>query len=364
MKILNNYVSKNLFIVFGTSIIVMSFIMMTGQLLKMLELLSTGISFASFAKVFTFVMPEVLAFSIPIAMLVAVILVYSRMSAENEITALRASGISLWQITAPGLILSFFLCAVCLYLQLYTKPYCKFYLKNARLNVLLENPSAMLAAGKTQQFGNLSITVGEKEGDQVSRVTIVINESENKINTIYGKKGRIEVDESGKKINLHLNEVLVRGVTFKEQGQIESTPITKEYGVYPIDIGQQINQKSLVKKDKYLDFNGLVGRIKVMSETDRKEDVNELLFRLNQNIVMALSPFAFLMIAMPFGFSSARSETSVGLVVSLIVVIVYFSVVLLMKNFDKYSFSHLLIWLPNLAFVSYGLYAMKKITRT
>ena len=52
-------------------------------------------------------MPEVLAFSIPIAMLVTVILVFSRMSAENEITALRASGISLWQITAPALILSF-----------------------------------------------------------------------------------------------------------------------------------------------------------------------------------------------------------------------------------------------------------------
>ena len=364
MKILNSYVSKNLLVVFGASIIVMSFIMMTGQLLKMLELLSSGISFAAFAKVFIFVMPEVLAFAIPIALLVAVILVYSRMSAENEITALRASGISLWQITAPGLILSFVLCGICLYLQLYTKPYCKFYLKNARLNVLLENPSSMLVAGKTQQFGNLSITVGEKEGEKISRVTIVINESENKINTIYGKTGRIEVDDSRKKINLHLNEVLVRGVAFKESGQIESTPIIKEYGVYPLDIGQQINQRRLVKKDKYLDFNGLVGRIQVMSETDRDEDVHELLFRLNQNIVMALSPFAFLMVAMPFGFSSARSETSIGLVVSLIVVIIYFSIVMLMKNFDKYYISHLLIWLPNLAFVIYGLKAMKKITKT
>ncbi|MCM8532184.1 MAG: LptF/LptG family permease [Lentisphaeraceae bacterium] len=364
MKILNNYVSKNILIVFAASIVVMTFIMMAGQLLKMLELLSSGISLGAFGKVFMFVLPEVMAFSIPIAMLIAVILVYSRMSAENEVTALRASGISLWQITAPGLILSFILSLSCLYLQLFVKPHCKFYLTNAKQNLALENPSAILRPGATVQLGDLSITIGDRDGEKISRVSIIIPESETKINSIYGKTGFIKVDESGKKINLHLTDVLVRGVEFSPEGTVETSPMTKKTGIYPIDIGQQINEKRLTKKKKFLDFNGTLGRIQVMSERGEDGEVNELLFRLNQNIVMALSPFAFLMVAMPFGFRSARSETSVGLVLSLLVVMVYFSVVMLMRNFDKYSFAHILVWLPNIAFVAYGLYAMKKITRT
>ena len=338
--------------------------MMAGQLLKMLELLSSGISFGAFSKVIIFITPEVIAFSIPIAMLIAVILVFSRMSAENEITALRASGISLWQITAPALLLSFVLSLSCLYLQLYVKPFCKFYLSNAKQNLALENPSAILIPGTTVQFGDWRITIGAREGDEISRVSIVIPEDENTNNAIYGKTGRIEVDESNQRILLHLKDVLVRTVKFTPDGEVKSSPTTQASTTFPIDIGQQINQKSLFKKSKYLDFNGLIGRIQVMSESDQEEDVNELLFRLNQNIVMALTPFAFLMIAMPFGFRSARSETSVGLVASLIVVIIYYSTVMIMKNFDDYYFSHILVWLPNVAYVSYGLWAMKKLTRT
>ena len=74
MKTLNWYVTKNLLIVFFSALIVMSFLMMAGQLIKMLDLLSSGISLTSFLKIFIFVLPETLAFSMPIALLVAVIL--------------------------------------------------------------------------------------------------------------------------------------------------------------------------------------------------------------------------------------------------------------------------------------------------
>ncbi|MCM8527701.1 MAG: LptF/LptG family permease, partial [Lentisphaeraceae bacterium] len=84
MKTLNTYVAKNLLIVFTAAIVVMSFIMLAGQLIKMLDLLSSGVSFSSFATLFLFVLPETLSFSLPIAILVAVILVFSKMSAENE----------------------------------------------------------------------------------------------------------------------------------------------------------------------------------------------------------------------------------------------------------------------------------------
>ena len=364
MKTLNIYVTKNLLIVFTASIVVMSFIVLAGQLIKMLDLLSSGVSFSSFAKLFLFVLPETLSFSIPVAVLVAVILVFSKMSAENEISALRAGGVSVWQITAPALILSITLSVFCLYFQLYLKPKCKYYLSNAKQNLLLENPSAILSPGATVNIGDFNVTIGERDGDKIAKVSIVRPVSDERLETIYGRDGNIEVDDANKKINLHLNDVIGRIVEYKLDGDVDITPIKNSAIVYPIDIGRELNEDRLFKRSKYLDFNGLIGRIRVMQERKEEKEVNELLFQLNQGIVLALSPLAFVVVAMPFGFRSARSETSIGLVISLGVIIVYFTTVLLMKNFDKYSYAHILIWLPNLLFMSYGIYALKKITKT
>lgn len=364
MKTLNLYVTKNLLVVFTASIVVMSFIMLAGQLIKMLDLLSSGVSFSAFAKLFLFVLPETLSFSLPIAILVAVILVFSKMSAENEVNALRAGGISIWQITAPALILSLVLSVFCVYFQLYLKPKCKFYLSNAKQNLLLDNPSAVLSPGSTANIGNFNITIGARDGNEISKVSIVSAENDSTLTSVYGRTGNINVDESNKIINLHLKDVTIRTIEYKEDGTVDINAFPSSDLDCPIDIGRQLNEKRLFKRAKYLDFNGLVGRIQVMSEKNEKKEVNELLFQLNQGIVLALSPLAFVIVAMPFGFRSTRSETSIGLVLSLGVIVVYFTFVLLMKNFDKYSYSHLMIWLPNIVFICYGIFALKKITKT
>ena len=285
------------------------------------------------------------------------------MSAENEISALRAGGVSVWQITAPALILSITLSVFCLYFQLYLKPKCKYYLSNAKQNLLLENPSAILSPGATINIGDFNVTIGERNGDQISKVSIVSAENDDSLKSVYGRTGQIDVLEN-KIINLKLKDVIIRTIKYEGQDKVDINAIPAEGMECPIDLGKELNEDRLFKRSKYLDFNGLVGRIRVMQERKEEKDVNELLFQLNQGIVLALSPLAFVIVAMPFGFRSARSETSIGLVISLGVIMVYFTTVLLMKNFDKYSYAHILIWLPNILFMSYGIYALKKITKT
>ncbi len=364
MKTLNLYVIKNLLIVFTASIVVMSFIMLAGQLLKMLDLLSSGVSFYSFAKLFVLVLPETLSFSIPVAILVAVILVFSKMSAENEVTALKAGGVSLWQITAPALVLSIILSAFCFYFQLYLKPKTKYYLSNAKQNLLLDNPASILSPGATVSIGDFNLTIGERTGDKIAKVSIVRPVGNDRLETIYGREGRIEVDNETKQIKLHLTDVLARIIEYRPNGEIVINPVNSSGIVKPIDIGREFNEERLVKKAKFLDYNGLIGRIQMVKEINgSQKEINQLLFQLNQSMALALSPLAFVIVAISFGFRSVRSETSIGLVMSLIIIVVYFSIILLMKNFDKYSNAYFFIWLPNLFFIGYGIFSMRKITK-
>jgi lipopolysaccharide export system permease protein len=253
---------------------------------------------------------------------------------------------------------------LCLYFQMSLKPNCKYYLSNAKQNLLLENPSMIIVPGSTVKIGDISLTIGERNGSKLSKITIVQPDSKRQVTTFYGRDGELEIESEKNIYHLHLRDVKTRIVEYLDTGEVKVRTAHKASASFPLNVGKLINNKKLRKRAKYLDFNGLVGRVQVMGEQGEKKEVNELLFQLNQGIVLALSPFAFLMVAMPFGFRSARSETSIGLVISLLVVIVYFTIVLLMKNFEKYSYAHLLIWLPNILFVSYGIYALKKITKT
>ena len=103
MNILNRHILKNLLYVFTASLLVLTFILVLGLMIKILSRMDSTVSQVFIFQMFLMLLPKILAYAIPIATLVSVTLVFSRMSAENEITAMRASGISLWQIVNPAI---------------------------------------------------------------------------------------------------------------------------------------------------------------------------------------------------------------------------------------------------------------------
>ena len=104
MKILNWYVTRGFLLAFSMAIAILTFGMTGANLIKVFDLVSQGISFWTFLKFTGYILPIVLTFTVPWAVMVAVMLVFGRMSADSEITAMRACGISIMQIVSPILI--------------------------------------------------------------------------------------------------------------------------------------------------------------------------------------------------------------------------------------------------------------------
>ena len=109
MFILNWYISKNFLATFAMSIVVLTFAMTGANLMKVIEYISQGVSPVIAGKFLLLALPMALAFSIPWASLVSIMLVFGRLSADNEITAMRACGISILQIISPIIVSSFLL---------------------------------------------------------------------------------------------------------------------------------------------------------------------------------------------------------------------------------------------------------------
>ena len=72
------------------------------------KVIDSNLPLTSALEILLLKVPEFIAYSLPISVLLATLLTYSRLSSDSELVALRSCGISLYRLVAPTLILSFF----------------------------------------------------------------------------------------------------------------------------------------------------------------------------------------------------------------------------------------------------------------
>ncbi|EDM24783.1 putative permease, YjgP/YjgQ family protein [Lentisphaera araneosa HTCC2155] len=318
-------------------------------------------------------LPKILAYAIPIASLVSVTLVFSRMSAENEITAMRASGISLWQIVNPAILLALVSSACLFYLNMFAVPHLEATRKSMMKGELLSNPSTFLRGGTTIDLGKLSVEIGEKKEDgtlkdlrviEVDKATDIVS------NQLLAQSGKI-INTTENSFTIEFIDVIILDNNWEflknDKGENKSlsgvkvTRLPNANTTYTFYTNDELNSGNLRKRAKYLNIKEMIARLAVLKNKEQTKTVRrehtDLLYNLNKNLALSFSPLAFLLMALPFGLRSSRSETSIGLLISLIVMMTYYATILITGAFDKHTAMHpeILVWLPNIIFQSLGL---------
>src|SRR5450755_803282 len=119
-KTLFLYIFKDLMKVFGMASGALAGIMSFGALLR--PLTQNGFDGMQVLLLLRYFMPAMSTYSLPVAALFATTVVYGRMSADNELTACRASGLSFLYMTMPAMVLGLLVAVVSMYLLCFTVP--------------------------------------------------------------------------------------------------------------------------------------------------------------------------------------------------------------------------------------------------
>ena len=102
MRLLSRYLLRQLAGPFVFALAALTSLMLLSQIAKKFgALVGKGLPWGVIAEVFALSIPFIVAMTLPMAVLLAVLYAFSHLAADNEITAMRASGISVYQVLVP-----------------------------------------------------------------------------------------------------------------------------------------------------------------------------------------------------------------------------------------------------------------------
>src|SRR3990172_13090606 len=108
MKIVRSYILRECLTPFILALGILTCVFLLGNLIQLTNLvINKGVSLSTIGRVFLLYIPVLLGYTLPLSCLISVALAFSRLSSDNEILALRASGVHLGRLLTPLILLGF-----------------------------------------------------------------------------------------------------------------------------------------------------------------------------------------------------------------------------------------------------------------
>lgn len=122
-RIVHRYILKEVFLVFWISLVTFTFILLVAKIFTFTDLVvNKGVSPVALVHLIAYKLPYFFVFTFPMSTLMAILVTFLRLSQDNEITALKASGVSLYQLLPPVLVLSMFAYLTSTFMAVYVMP--------------------------------------------------------------------------------------------------------------------------------------------------------------------------------------------------------------------------------------------------
>lgn len=368
MKILDRYTGKNIFVTMLIGVIVLSLILVLGRVLQELldKLINQNVPISVVVAFMAFVLPFSLTFSIPWGLLTAVLLVFGRMSADNELIALRSSGVSIVRICVPVFALALAMTGVCFWINADVAPRAAKKMADSLFEVATNNPIALFATDEVvDQFPDRRVYVGAKDGNMLLNLTIFeIAKDATPTKVIYAKRGELMPDPANKRLLLKFYDA-----TFEQRDNDEPRDVYKiqhgivmQEGSFPISL-DALYAENL--KGQRLESFTLPELSAAIANGDEPEQVLATKVEFHKRFSTSLACLAFALVAIPLGVTTHRKETSVGFALSLVIAFTYYIFIIVANTFrsNPNAFPEVMIWLPNVIFISLGAVLFYRLAR-
>lgn len=363
MKILRNYFLREfigpLFLALG----VLTFVMLLGNLIKIADLvINKGVNIFSVSKIFIFMIPYLLTYTLPIAALTATLLALGRLSGDNEITAIRATGINLFSLILPLLIVGLILSLLLVIFNDRVIPYAHYATRKTLMEVGVKNPTAALEPGVfINSFEKYVLFIYKIEDNKLYNVRIYEPQENKPTRTIVAKKGEFIAIPEKSIIKLKL----INGSADEPDPDNPGNFYKLNFKTYfiTLNLAQENKSENLDKKPKDMSIRELKNEIKKF-KTENIDPI-PLTTEIHTKISLAFSCFIFIFLGASLAVITRRREKSINFGISFLIVGIYylFFIGAQALSLQGVMSPAIAMWMPNLilasvaAFLTYRLCA-------
>jgi lipopolysaccharide export system permease protein len=359
MKTLHLYLARQVLATLLLTVAVFTFVMLLGSVLKeVLHLLvNRQITLGVLFQAIALLIPFVLAYALPMGFLTATLLVFGRFSADQELTAARASGLSLVSLVMPVLLLSVVMSGLCAWINMQAGPQCRLAY-NLLLNQFRSGDSLSVVPARTFLKGfstgektnktSFIARFGKVDGNQLGDVLLYQLDpaGERVENTWQATRGTLVLDQAAREAMLSLVDVWQVMII---EGQRH--PMYAGALQIPLRLSEAPERQV---GDSDLAFHQLSAKRRELA----RAGVNPMPVKviMNSQVAFSFACVGFTLVGIPLGIRAHRRETSVGVAVALLLVLVYYSFIVLGRSLQaKPQFApHLIVWIPNFLFQVVG----------
>jgi LPS export ABC transporter permease LptF/LPS export ABC transporter permease LptG len=349
-RILDRYIVKEQGPPFAIGVGVFTFFLVIDRIYQLTDLVITkSVPFALVMPLLLYMLPSFLALTLPMATLVAVLLVCGRLAGDLEVAALKASGVSPLRLFRPFLAMGVLVTLLIAWLTLVVGPWSSGAFQRQLFRILQSRASTGIKERTfSATFNQFVIYVDEVSPSQVRLRGLLVSDERNpeQSRIIVAREGRLLSDEAARRITLRFLDGSISESDVGDRRRFRQTYFSLYDMSLPIDSPIAASSKE-EKPEKQLPLGQLI------SEADRLRREGQIAtpyyVELHKRFALPVAALVFTLVGFPLGIRSHRGGRAVALGLSFGIVVSYYILYTSMEGFALRGRlpAGIAVWIPN-----------------
>lgn len=357
MRIISRYIFKEILTPFGITFLAFTLIFLLGNLMQLIDMIvQKGVGLWDIVRLLGYTLPFLFVYIVPMAFFISILLGFLRLSSDNEVTALKASGIGFFQLLPPVLILSLGGYLLTSFMAMVAQPWSESALKNLVFNIAVVQAKVTLKERVFNDgFKDLVFYIQKVNNEGEMEDVFIFDQRQKDIpQTIVAKKGWLIPDPQARSLNLRLGFGTIYNVSLSSRSAQNINFKTYDL-ILPLD--QMVSAQKKREKSE-TELYPLELREKILQTSPGESKYYKYQIEYYKKFSLPFACLVFGMIAFPLGLQSRLAGRAWAVVLGGIVFLIYYLILSLAFSFGEKGILNPLIglWLPNVIVGAMGGY--------
>ena len=358
LKFFDRYVLKEVVPPFFLGLLIYSFVLLMNQLLQLSEMfIARGVSLGATLKLLLYLVPAILAFSVPMSVLMGILAGLSRMSTDSEVTAVKTLGISPARMLRPLLLFAFAGWALTSILTLDLAPCFNFkWIQTLTDSVLNAERPEFKPREFNESVSNMVLYFHDAGKDNAWRkVFLYFSDPPDQPRIVLAGQGRLDVYPQSKRAVLDLRDVLQHSGTVSDPEKEDYRVTTASQIAEEIDAASLFPSFTAEKRMREKNIVELYSGLRALRvetallERDRRDverrrlgpqhpqrlqneqargqargNRRGYLVEIHKKFALPFACLIFVFLGMPLGSSTKKGGRTSGFTISIVIILVYY----------------------------------------